>query len=243
MKHLFKVLSAATQARVTLSIQTSSVITTVVNVACLEREIMSGIWTLRLLHGARKSNQIRAVARNCAYSQNSDPPSLVETERRDSLIPEIPSGMQPGLLSCSHCSRWIRAHQWLLELIILPEHKQFHNNGAAECAWVRRLKVFTAGLLLALPRHDGGFIHHGFQSEDICIKWKHFAPFHFSTNALQNKSNIGPSFFQQWFQRLVLRSAFEVAKLLESISFHWWASHKSLLWPEDSAECARNNQG
>lgn len=53
--------------------------------------------------------------------------------RRDSLIPEIPRGMQPGLLSSSHCGRWIGAHQWLAERISLPEHKLFHT-GAVECA-------------------------------------------------------------------------------------------------------------
>lgn len=36
---------------------------------------------------------------------------------RDSLIPEIPSGMQAGPVSSSHCGHWIRAHQWLAQLI------------------------------------------------------------------------------------------------------------------------------
>ena len=45
-----------------------------------ERELMSGFWLLRSLHGARKSNQIRTVARNYARSKSRSPPSHTEIE-------------------------------------------------------------------------------------------------------------------------------------------------------------------
>ena len=38
-------------------------------------------------------------------------------DRRDSVIPEIPSGMQAGPVSSSHCGHWIGAHQWPAQLI------------------------------------------------------------------------------------------------------------------------------
>lgn len=76
--------------------------------------------------------------------------------------------MQPGLLSSSHCGRWIRAHQWLAELI--TQHKLFHTTEVLECAWVGRLNVFSAGLLLTLLMHDWGFTDHPFIPALIQVK-------------------------------------------------------------------------
>lgn len=85
--------------------------------------------------------------------------------RRDSLISEIPRGMQPGLLSFSRCGRWIGAHQWLTELISLAELEtvpHYWGCWVVECAWVCRLKVLTAGLLLTLLMHARGLTDYTF---------------------------------------------------------------------------------
>lgn len=106
--------------------------------------------TLRLLHGARKSNQIRTAARSRVAppplprapspdTRSLSPASLYADRRRlDSLIPRNPP-VAP--LSSSHCG-WTAAHQRLRERISLPR-----NAGRAH---VCRLTVSAAGLLLSL---------------------------------------------------------------------------------------------
>lgn len=95
------------------------------------------VWvlTLRSLHGAHKSNQIRAPAKNHPpYSKRAVASEPYGDRGRDSLILEIPRGMQTGPLSSRCCGRWNGAHQWLEELMGLTEHKPFHTAGVAECA-------------------------------------------------------------------------------------------------------------
>lgn len=135
--------------------------------ACRER-IHVWVLTLWSLHGARKSNQIRTIARILDHSKKLEPPSHTEIEGEIHWSQKIPSGMQPGLLSSSHCGRWMGAHQWLAELISLTEHKRFHTTGVV--AWRCRLKVFSAGLLLTLLIHDRGFTDLSFIPAVIQVK-------------------------------------------------------------------------
>lgn len=98
--------------------------------------------TLRLLHGARKSNQIRTAARSRIAppdTRSLSPASLYADRRRLDLL--IPRNPPVAPLSSSHCG-WTAAHQRLREGISLPR-----NAGRAH---VCRLKVSAAGLLLSL---------------------------------------------------------------------------------------------
>lgn len=77
------------------------------------------VWVLILwsLHGARILNQIWTQWPEIALTLKVRGSQPYLDRRRDSLIPEIPRGMQPGPVSSSRCGRWIGAHQWLAELI------------------------------------------------------------------------------------------------------------------------------
>ncbi|CAB1444816.1 unnamed protein product [Pleuronectes platessa] len=69
---------------------------------------------------------------------------------RDSLIPEIPCGMQPGPISSSHCGRWIRAHQWLAETISLTELKPFLSTGVRDSRSPQKQSLYEPTCLSAV---------------------------------------------------------------------------------------------
>lgn len=96
---------------------TAIVISSVVSWVCSQIKLPSGFG---LCGGAHKLYQIRAMASICTLSKNSP------TQQLSLALIEIPGDVQPGRLSCSHCGRWIGAHQWLLEVIreaqTVPQH-------------------------------------------------------------------------------------------------------------------------
>lgn len=175
--------------------------------------------------------------------------------------------MQPGPLSSSHCGRWIGAHQWLAELISLTEPKLFHTAGVVKCAWVCRLKVLSAGLLLTLLMHDQGFTDHSFIPALIQVKIKLHeiemfcysflwccsikVGVHVQLQVTAKQRPHGPkslsAVIQKAFAQVSIWGRDEEScwqrGFLRKYPLRWLASHESLLWPEDFADCARKNRG
>lgn len=195
---------------------TANVIISVVRWVCFQRELTSDFGLLIWI------NRTNALASNCTRSKNSS------TQQLSLAQIEIPSGLASspaatGLEPISGTS----TDQESANCSIAPALLNVRDYKDLRCS----LQVYW----LALPMHHAGFSHHALWlgtnpspntvvlNGKISLRHCFFFP--------SEQSSVAPTFFQQWFKRHVLRSASEVAKLLESIPFHWWAHHKSLLWP------------
>lgn len=135
--------------------------------------------------------------------------------RRDSLIPEIPRGMQPGLLSSSHCGRWIGAHQWLAELIsVLNCSTLLWLLNVRESAGLKCSLQVYCWLCWCMIRDSLTFLqtstHQSQNTATLTGMLRYSQASMFNSRSLLNKNTMDQSLFQQWFKRRLLRSAYEV---------------------------------